>query len=53
MRAAPRGEPCQGRRVPGGGQGTRTTACQQYSRAVAAPCPAIAPAREGPASVCP
>ena len=27
------GEPCQGRGVPGGNQGTRTTACEQCSGA--------------------
>src|SRR4030095_9837662 len=43
------GEPCQGRRVSGGGQGTPPTAWRQYSRAVAAPGTAIAPAREGAA----
>ena len=47
------GEPDQGRRVPGDSQGTHTTAWRQYSRAVAAPGTAIAPAREGPAKPVP
>src|SRR5215468_4297706 len=47
------GETSQGRRVPGGGQGMGATACQQCSGTVAAPCPAIAPARVGPAAPVP
>ena len=43
------GEPCQGRRVSGGGQGAETTAFEQCSGAADAPGTAIAPAREGPA----
>jgi hypothetical protein len=46
----PAGATCQGRRVPGGGQGTETTACEQCSGAAAAPGTAIAPARVGPAA---
>src|SRR5262249_18323660 len=42
------GEPDQGCRVPGDSQGTPPTAWRQYSRAVAAPRTAIAPARAGP-----
>ena len=33
MRSRITGEPCQGRGVPGGSQGTRTTACEQCSGA--------------------
>ena len=47
------GETSQGRRVPGGGQGTGATACRQYSGAADAPGTAIAPAREGPARLVP
>jgi hypothetical protein len=43
------GEPCQGRRVPGGGQGTGATAYRQYAGAADAPSTAIAPARVGSA----
>ena len=43
------GEPCQGRGVPGGSQGTRTTACEHCSGAAKAPRTAIAPSSVGPA----
>jgi hypothetical protein len=43
------GETCQGRRVPGGGQGTGSTACRQSSGVADASGTAIAPACEGPA----
>jgi len=39
--------------VPGDSQGMGATACQQCSGTVAAPCPAIAPARVGPAAPVP
>ena len=47
MRSAPTKETCQGRRVPGGSQETRSTACRQDSGAGDAPGTAIAPARVG------
>src|SRR5262249_14489009 len=43
------GETCQGCRVPGGSEGTETTACQQCPGAADAPSTAIAPARVGSA----
>jgi hypothetical protein len=47
------GETCQGRRVPGDGQGTGATACRQSSGVADAPGMAIAPACEEPAKPVP
>jgi hypothetical protein len=49
----PAGEPCQGRGVPGDGQGTGSTACGQDSGVVMAPGTVIAPSRVGSAEPVP
>ena len=53
MRPHTAGETCQGRGVPGGGQGTRQRPGKQCSGAAEAPGTAIAPASVGRQSLSP